>query len=257
MVLYGPQIEVYGTNEWKRIQDLTWQRWYATSASTTTATYTSYFQGNQVWNGWIEANEATRLVTYTYATPIQQHVWDRWEVIHRETEEEARRREQRDAEYAAELQRRADERQALREEESRRRLALMEKKAVAEARAGELLELLLTPEEKEYRARHHEIMVRGNAGGMYIIELHESVHGNVKHIDEHGCLLGRICVQPAMSEYDEAGRHHALPLADGWVGQYLAIKFQEEVMRTTGNWSHRRVCQHQNVPVLPREILAA
>jgi hypothetical protein len=53
-------------------------------------------------------------------------------------------------------------------------------------------------------------------------------------VDEHGCVLGRVCVAPGMYDGDADAY---LPLADGWVGQYLALKFNEEALRATGNWS--------------------
>ena len=68
----------------------------------------------------------------------------------------------------------------------------------------------------------------------------ETVHGNVVRTDEHGCLLGRACVAPSM--YGDGG---ALPTADGWVGQYLGLKFDAEQFLSHANWSGVRTCRLQ------------
>lgn len=91
------------------------------------------------------------------------------------------------------------------------------------------------------------LVVRGSEGGLYEIDISQGrgVHGNIVEIDEHGCRLGTICVAPRM--YLEDG---VMPLSDGYIGQYLAIKHKEGEFRETGNWSYRRECQQPNVPIL-------
>lgn len=154
---------------------------------------------------------------------------------------------------AEERQRRADLAQRAREELSRRRLAEQVRMKGAQDRGMALLEMILTPEERVWRDQHPgNIFVRGSDGGMYEIE-QTSVHGNIRQVDEHGCVLGRVCVAPQMFDYDAK---KALPLADGWIGQYLAIKHNEAEFRARGNWSVRRECAQPNVPVL-RPALAA
>lgn len=197
----------------------TWP-WEITSATTT--------------GGYIQFPWTTNLTTAT--TTTFSTTWDRWsqwhEPIMRTAEEE---------------QRLADARQQRQEEASRRRLAEQVRMEGAQDRALQLLELILTPEEREWRDRHDgDIMVRGSDGGMYEIS-QTSVHGNVRQVDEHGCVLGRVCVAPSMYDRD-AGMH--LPLADGWIGQYLAIKHSEAEFRERGNWSGVRGCAQPNVPIL-------
>jgi hypothetical protein len=172
----------------------------------------------------------------TASTTTITGTWDNWlrwhEPVMRTAEEE---------------QQRADQRQRQREEASRHRLAEQARLEGAQDRALELLELILTPEEREWRDRHDgDILVRGSDGGMYEIS-QTSVHGNVRQIDEHGCVLGRVCVAPQMFDF-EARLH--IPLADGWIGQYLAIKHNEAEFRARGNWSFRRECAQPDVPIL-------
>ena len=95
--------------------------------------------------------------------------------------------------------------------------------------------------------------MRGSDGGLFVIEL-RGVHGNIREVDEHGCVLGRVCVAPGMYDHEYGV---ALPTPDGWVGQYLAIKADEQSLRRTGNWSGRRACQHPDVPMLRRGERAA
>jgi hypothetical protein len=226
-------------------QDYVWRQWYDLVSSTTITTNgTATFRttDEELWRNYYTGTP----ITWTQVNPVQARVWDRWEVTVRETEEQARARElveQHHQEYRDREQRR-------REEINQLRLAEAERIAGAQERALELLEMLLTPEEAEHRDRHGELLVRGSEGGMFVIEERDSVHGNVREIDEHGCILGRICVAPQMYHREPGQPTLSLPLADGWVGQYLAIKYQEERFRETGNWSGRRPCQHPGVPIL-------
>lgn len=108
----------------------------------------------------------------------------------------------------------------------------------------DLLLALLTPEESAYHDTHDRFLVVAQSGTRYLLGKH-GVHGNIAEVDEHGCILGRVCVAPDM--YD-ADAEVYLPLADGWVGQYLALKYDEQRLRNTGNWSHRRACQTPGAP---------
>jgi hypothetical protein len=117
---------------------------------------------------------------------------------------------------------------------------------LAQIRGLELLHMILTDEQQAQYDLNGMVPVRGSLGGMYEIEtLYGGVHGNITKVDEHGCRLGRICVAPRMRV---DGR--ALPLADGWVGQLLAIKTDEDAFIQTGNWSSRQPCRHPDVPIL-------
>jgi len=233
--------------DWTVTRDEMWAGW--TVGNTTTGTYTTIadedmarFEGTGVtWDvGWHQMGDAL-----THAGEAARHVAEQWRGI-----------QQRTVPTAEQLQEFADREQRAREERARRALeqeqryaAAQEARIMAEARGGELLQMLLTPEQKQSLRDRHIIPVRGSQGGMYEIDtLQNGVHGNIVQVDQHGCRLGRICVAPGMREAD--GR--VLPLADGWVGQLLAIMADEEHFRNTGNWSSPQVCRHPDVPILER-----
>lgn len=236
-----------------------------TTASTNTITYTQ----DLTWNGWVVGNNTTgtstlitdeqlvrfegtgitwdqqyRIANNGWYTTQQEEVFNRWQVIH-----------EREVPSPEELQRRADEAQRYREQESRRRLEreqraakIEEDRILAQAKGLELLLMVLTDEQRTQYDLNGVIPVRGSLGGMYEIDtFYGGVHGNVSQVDEHGCRLGRICVAPAMRV---AGG--PLPMADGWVGQLMAIKADEDTFRRKGNWSSVRPCAHPNVPILGR-----
>lgn len=191
-----------------------------------TATVTS---NNVVWPMWM-ANANTATIEYDWYdennAPYNHQVWTGWVA-----DDEASRA-------------RHDELQARREQNSRERLAAqqarMEQAITARSAAMELLESLLTPDEAEFKRRYGKIEVFGSDGCLYWLELHrETVHGNIVRVDEHGCILGRACVAPRM--YDEQTRG-ALPTADGWVGQYLGLKFDAEQFLSHANWSQLYRC---------------
>lgn len=208
----------------------TWLNW--TNSTSTTMPTTA----DRIWYSWTANTTATSYNTYKMKMTISDTIWNGWQngpitpAPYRTPEE---------------LQAEADAAQARREEASRQALARQQVAAQAQERAMELLHAILTEEERRYMLEHDEILVRSEHGNMYVIEK-RSVHGNIRQTDEHGCLLGRICVAPRM--YDEESR--TLPLADGWVGQYLMLKHDEDLIIGRGNWSQRRECQHQDVPIL-------
>lgn len=209
-----------------------WQEWieypsWTTGSTTTTGWYA--VQDNH-WRNWVTSSTSTTLT-------VQTDVWEHWQTI-RWTAPAPETDEQRQA--------REDRAQAAREERSRIALAAQQRMEGAQERAMELLMMVLTTEERVWHDQHDEIMVRADSGRTYVIEK-RGVHGNIREVDEHGCLLGRVCVAPLMYE---AGTMHSLPLADGWLGQYLAIKHNEEYLRATGNWSYRAVCRHPDVDIL-------
>ncbi len=228
---------------------------------------TTYVTRDEMWNGWMVGNNTTgtstlitdedmvrfegtgitwdqqfQITTNGYANVIQEAVYNRWQVIH-----------EREVPSPEELQRIADEVQRRREAESRRRLELEqrrqqieEERMLAQIKGLELLLMILTDEQRAQYDLNARIPVRGSQGGLYEIDtLYGGVHGNVVQVDEHGCILGRVCVAPRMNVDG-----HALPMADGWVGQLLAIKTDETNFRQRGNWSSVRPCMHPDVPIL-------
>ena len=200
--------------------------WHTTASTTTSYTTLDW--------PWAATASYTTIDTITYLTPPQQVVWQQavwqvWDEWHRPV-----------MLSAEEQQRCDDEAQARREEASRRRLAEQTRLEGAQERALELLELILSPAEKVYRAAHDdELLVKGSQGGLYVIEP-TGVHGNVRKIDRHGCVLARLCAAPGMRDHD-AGL--ALPLADGWIGQYLALKHDEAGYLAKANLSYQRGCE--------------
>lgn len=222
-------------------EPIVWKYWIGTSNSTKTMS----LKADYVWDGWITANTlavsavtkfTNTLTTYSATTTFRDIIWNEWQ------NEPATPDYYRTPE---EIQADADAAQARREEASRRALAREAVRVQAEDRAMELLMTLLTEEETRYYLEHDEIQVRSEHGNLYVIEK-RGVHGNIRQVDEHGCMLGRICVAPVM--YDDERR--ALPLADGWIGQYLMLKHDEDRIIGRGNWSSRRVCQMPDVPIL-------
>lgn len=240
--------------------------WYTMPSLTYTTSTTLTFTQDIVWNGWTVGNTTTGTSTFItdeqlvrfegtgitwdwmkrtgdIGLPVQyQNVYNHWQVIH-----------EREVPSPEELQRRADEAQRRREQEARRRLEAEQRwqraeedRVLAQIKGLELLHMLLTDEQAEQYALNGSVPVRGSDGGMYEIDtLYGGVHGNVVQVDEHGCKLGRVCVAPRMNVGG-----HALPMADGWVGQLLAIKTDEALFRARGNWSSVRACAHPDVPIL-------
>lgn len=209
-----------------------WLRWMYSQTTGTGSSITMSETANGVWANW---NDITYSTTTTF-TNFRDAVWGAWQ------QQPATPAPYRTPE---EIQADADAAQARREEASRRELAARAARAEAEDRAMELLMALLTEEETRHFIEHDEIQVRSEHGNLYVIEK-RGVHGNIRQVDEHGCLLGRICVAPRMR--DEQQR--TLPYADGWIGQYLMLKHDEDLIIGRGNWSFRKPCQHPQVPIL-------
>jgi hypothetical protein len=224
-----------------------WSQWIQTSSSTTTAgsltvnhtndwataaTSTATFTyANQVWDNWV--------ATYTTSPTLiwQDRTWDAWD------DDEA---------FVAARRRQYDELQARREQNSREALAAAQQQAenrvVAHARALELLDAVVF-EEDRIPGLDLLLQIRGSDGELYRLEMHrETVHGNIVRVDEHGCILGRACVAPRM--YSDTG---VLPTADGWVGQYLGLKFDTAEFLSHANWSGVRTCQVPQVPAVAQE----
>lgn len=217
--------------------------WYSWTAATTIRIPIR----DQVWHTWTG--------NYTTATPItsinyQDVVWDNWirlPNVHMPPSATYQFAPRPYQPTQAEL----DRQQRQREENSRRQLARAARVEGAHDKALELLELVLSAEERLWRTLHQEVMVRGSDGGMYIVE-ERGVHGNIRQVDEHGCVLARLCVAPRMYEQHPELGHIGLPDPDGWVGQILALKFNESHLREKANFSYMRGCQQPDVPILER-----
>lgn len=143
-----------------------------------------------------------------------------------------------------ERQERADRAQAAREEQSRRELERRHVAALANDRAMTLLLSMLDDDEAAYHLQHGEFRVRGSAGSLFIIEK-RGVHGNIRKVDAHGCVLERWCVAPSMRS--EGG---TCPTPDGWLGQLLSLKYDEPGIEAKANKSYVRTCVHPDVPIL-------
>jgi len=204
---------------------LTWQQWVGTTTGSGYTTYNTYVTNASstttyaTWDRWREIGYIQEPIQW------QQEIWGQW---HEDDEENRRRLE--------ELERQRDELQRQREQRSREQLAARqaaeERLAEARPRARELLEELVAPE--EWVPELELIQVEGSDGQLYRIELHRrTVHGNIVRVDEHGCILGRACVAPEM--YVDGMT--ALPTEDGWVGQYLGLKFDAATFLSHANWS--------------------
>lgn len=234
---------------------------YITYGGTTTGS-----TNQQVWNQWRGNYEwrtaATAATSFARATermidaqrPIvddMRRIRDRWHVI-----AERDRRLYAEIEDAEAHRREREERlrveaQARREEESRRALARAEKMAGAQERALGLLRMILSPEELVLWEQTGMIHVRGSEGGLYEIDTtRTSVHGNIYEVDEHGCRLVSLCGAPQMYHQDPELGSIGLPLADGWIGQYLTLKNNEGEMKRKANPGRRFACQHPGVPII-------
>jgi hypothetical protein len=247
-----------------RNDDIWKDYWVPTSYTNTTITQQTYNIQTATWHSWtgtgdhwyIRDEEIARVNAYgdrtgqytynwtrfehpDYINPEQDLTWARWHVRERETAEQE--------------QARLDREQQRREEASRHRLELEARReaealvrAEAHARGMELLEMIMSDEEKALMSIAGIIHVRGSEGGLYEIHTGDyGVHGNIHQVDEHGCKLANLCVAPRMRV--ETG---TLPLSDGYVGQYLAIKHNEAELRDHANFSFRRECTQPNVPIL-------
>jgi hypothetical protein len=203
-----------------------------------TATSTAGTLRVEPWRTWT-ATTTTGTITNLAYNPT--FTWDQWTELpdeHRwqEPAVELARLYPRHEPTQAEL----DAAQRRREEHSARLLADRQRLAVAQPRALELLRSLLTDVQIAQMDRTGEIRVDGSDGGRYVIEVGDGrVHGNIRAVDEHGCVLGRLCVQPDMYDVGVG----ALPSADGHVGQLLAIRFNEQALLAKANWSFRQFCQ--------------
>lgn len=190
----------------------TWTQWVSGSTTTT---------GDYIWTQWVGNTTTTTTISCAQLT-----AWEQWRVA---DYVDRRNHGWLTEEEQAELQ---DRLQRQREERSRRRLAEQVRMEGARERARELLDLVVAEQD---RVPGLELLAfTGSDGFLYRIEMHSgSVHGNIVRTDEHGCVLGRACVAPRMVASDLA-----LPLEDGWLGQYLGLKYDAEEFLSHANWSN-------------------
>ena len=190
-----------------------WDNWINTGTATT---ITYPVRQNDVWHQWTGTTTGT-FTTTAYTT--QTITWQNWNEWHRPVMRSAEEEQAHQDMLQARREAAAREELAYRQREQQRQ----EQRAVANARAMDLLTMLVAPGERVDDL--DMIQLVGSDGQLYRVEMHrQTVHGNVVRVDEHGCILGRACVAPAMWDRE----HGALPTADGWVGQYLGLKFDAE-----------------------------
>ena len=218
-----------------------WTRWNAAMSNTVTAISAATIQINsitadRVWTGWINTTTGTQTITGDVA-------WNHWNSLTPQVYRQAVTR--LSPEDLAQRERERASRDALRRAQETERL---ERRLMAHSRALELLDMILTPDQREERIRDQRITVVAPSGRRYEVETHrETVHGNIVEVDAHGCRLRRGCVAPGM--YGDDG---ALPTPDGWVGQVLALQHNEEELLAKTNWSHVQRCHQPDVPILGR-----
>jgi len=211
------------------LDDNIWHDW-TTLSTTTTTTIQTY---DQTWTNWTNSssyNSTTGTLVWQSWTTAEPHyqIVDN-EAAQRYLENQVQHARERESRFALQ---RAQERQ---ERESRAR---------AYDRASALFLSLLDPVQAELWLKDKYVEVIGSAGGQYWIT-NDGVHGNIVQVDEHGCRLAHLCVAPEMYDGIES-----LPTPDGWVGQLLAIKYDEEALRAKANFSYVHQCQHPDIPIL-------
>ena len=213
-----------------------------TNATTTTGgVMTRWYdaQQAQTWYRWAGTNGTTTRYTITDEARV---IWEGWNDQYRPTEIQMVRQE-----VQADVEQRAREMESRRRLLEAQRLKRQEDRIVAEARAIELLRMILDPAQVLEMEQDQQVTVHAPSGRRYRVSMAGGVHGNIVELDEHGCPIQRGCVAPAMYDGNEA-----LPTADGWVGQILALRHNEEELRAKTNWSERRRCQQPDVPILGR-----
>lgn len=181
----------------------------ATPAMSTT-TWSAWNQGtgaatlliqDSTWASW------SNLVSTTTSATIS---WNAWNTAYEETREQQRERQAREREQAA------------------ARTAYQAERAVARARAEELLLSLLTDEQAASYTEHGWFEVRGSRGGRWRIRKRGQA-GNVDLMPEIGEIRqASFCCHPP----------GGLPDADAHVAQMLHLVTDEDGFRETANVTH-------------------
>jgi hypothetical protein len=213
-----------GTSTASGTIDPVWQGW--NTASTTEPT--SFSIQVDVWRSW-NATVATATGNLTAAFQRAADV-----VAPELTEEELRERRER---------RQQQEREARAREERQREMAdaIYEKRQEAELRGWALIRAVVPAEDIIDGALPYLKVRGGVSGDVYRIYTNTGIHGNVYLFDEHGCQLESFCGAPQVhvgtaaerSEARRSGELTTIPNSDAWLGQYLALKYNE-----TGYLSH-------------------
>lgn len=228
--------ELHATKEITYINDIVWNTW-TTGTASTTVTYD--LQADRTWYQW---NTTASTTTGFY---VNDEAWVRWNQMEPINFGALLRPPQYTVEDLAQMERERASRAALR---AAQEAEYVEKRVMAASRALELLDMILTPDQRQERKQHQRITIQAPSGRRYEVETHRaSVHGNIVEIDAHGCRLRRGCVAPGM--YGDDG---ALPTADGWVGQVLALRHNEAELLVKTNWSNVQQCRQPDVPILER-----
>ena len=99
----------------------------------------------------------------------------------------------------------------------------------ASDRALALFLSLLTPSERQEWDRKATVTLTGSEGGVYQLATHgNSVTDNVYRIDPvTGARTGTLCAAPNMWPHGSSYGTRHLPIPDGWVGQLLALRYNE------------------------------
>lgn len=202
--------------------DATWSGW--TSTTSTCATYSTWDNWNSptasadssgTWIYWTALTPTTSGTSTTYST---SNVWVSWVdngyavSPPRETAEERRAREQRDAEYRAEQERQAKIR--------------AEKEKAKEEKARQLLKEVLTEEQDAQLTKDGYFELTSvKSGKRYRIKKGFSM--NVEELDKDGKRLRSMCFHPNVHV------HHY----DNMAIQKLMLENDEEEARKVANFN--------------------
>jgi hypothetical protein len=208
-----------------------------------------------VWQGW-----NTVSTTDSTSFSIQSDVWRSWNTTIASTAGHLRQagqqfeqtmrlvsgtyRERTDEEIRAEreaLAQRNREERARVERQREMADAIYEKRQEAELRGWALIRAVVPAEDIIDGALPYLKVRGGVSGDVYRIYTNTGIHGNVYLFDEHGCQLASYCGAPSVhvgtaaerSEARRSGELTTIPNSDAWLGQYLALKYNE-----TGYLSH-------------------
>lgn len=192
--------------------DPIWQGWNTTSSTTT-----SFSVNADVWRTW---NASVTTVTQQIAENMQR-LNAGWEPSPEELQARRELRQQQEREERSRLERQREMERAVRA-----------KREEAEARGWELLRSVVPAE--DIQALYLEVR-GGVSGSLYRIYTNGGIHGNVFLHDEHGCRLESFCGAPQVhigtaaerSEARRRGELTTIPNSDAWLGQYLALKYNE------------------------------
>lgn len=194
-----PQIQWSGTTTTGTASGDIWQLWVnnACSVATVTAGTASFI----VWQNWAEYVDTVGQEARRQHRVISEEERARWRARERELEAQAAQlRVQRDA---------------------------------ANAKAEELLKLVLTPQQREELARHNRFHVRV---GPRRYRVDRGQHGNVKLLGERDEVVESYCIQPK----------GGLPDADAMAAQVLLLETDEATFLRVANVSDRngRLIRH-------------